>query len=229
MHKVSLPRVWARAFSTSSIAGFAQRWGKIFEDRQFLDSLAADGVSWLNTHGAAMHIAGAGGALQLVHAPVSLLPAPIPERYYKQLQQIMPALNTIMDKVSMDHDFLQNELKRSGDADPAFTGKLLSILSQLQKEGSAACPHRVAIHRNDFMMQPNVGPLMIEFNTIAASFGSLSTWVARLHQFLLQRFQADIAARAQGAVEDMAVLPPNDSLRGIADTLAEARNLHFRD
>eukprot|EP00457_Paulinella_chromatophora_P004822 gb/GEZN01004835.1/.p1 GENE.gb/GEZN01004835.1/~~gb/GEZN01004835.1/.p1 ORF type:complete len:517 (-),score=86.42 gb/GEZN01004835.1/:302-1852(-) len=222
-----------RRFSSQVPASeFQSNWSALFRDRAFVDSLAPEATTWLKTHGALMHIqtpsspSSPSGLLQITHAPISLLPAPIPRPYYQQLQKISPSLNTIMDKVSQDHQFLTTELARSGKADPDFTGKLLGILDKLQKEGSAACPHRVALHRNDFMMQPGKGPLMVEFNTIAASFGSLSSWVAKLHAFLLSRFHTQIALHTSGVVGKCGEVPLNNSLSGIARTLAEATLLH---
>ncbi len=56
--------------------------------------------------------------------------------------------------------------------------------------------------------------LQVELNTIAASFGSLSTLVSRMHQYLLNR--------AAACPSDAPQLPENNAMDEVADALAAA-------
>lgn len=48
----------------------------------------------------------------LVHAPVSLLPMPFPESHWKQACEVAPIFNELVDRVSLDSEFLQESLSR---------------------------------------------------------------------------------------------------------------------
>lgn len=48
----------------------------------------------------------------LVHAPISLLPVPFAESYWKQACEVAPIFNELVDHVSLDSEFLQESLSR---------------------------------------------------------------------------------------------------------------------
>lgn len=48
----------------------------------------------------------------LVHAPVSLLPMSFPESCWKQACEVAPIFNELVDRVSLDGEFLQESLSR---------------------------------------------------------------------------------------------------------------------
>mgnify|MGYP001054523843 CR=1 FL=1 len=56
--------------------------------------------------------------------------------------------------------------------------------------------------------------MQVELNTVASSFGCLSTLVGRLHRYLLQR-----SGTAAGQLER---LPPNNAMDNIVDAMAAA-------
>jgi len=73
-----------------------------------------------------------------------------------------------------------------------------------------------AILRNDFMLHSEPGTpfaaaelRQVEINTIAASFGCLSTLAARMHRRCLQLAAPDVIPH----------LPTNNATRGLADGL----------
>jgi glutathione synthase len=57
--------------------------------------------------------------------------------------------------------------------------------------------------------------LQVELNTIAASFGSLSTLVSQLHAYLIPRYPKSTPAT-------LGQLPPQDALNGFAKGLYQA-------
>lgn len=48
----------------------------------------------------------------MVHAPFALLPATFPESYWRQACELAPIFNELVDRVSLDGEFLQDSLSR---------------------------------------------------------------------------------------------------------------------
>lgn len=48
----------------------------------------------------------------MMHAPIALLPTPFPEIYWKQACDVAPIFNELIDRVSLDSQFLQDSLSR---------------------------------------------------------------------------------------------------------------------
>lgn len=48
----------------------------------------------------------------LVHAPISLLPSRLPESFWRQACELAPLFNELVDRVSLDGDFLQDSLSK---------------------------------------------------------------------------------------------------------------------
>lgn len=48
----------------------------------------------------------------LVHAPFSLLPTHLPESHWRQACELAPIFNELVDRVSLDGDFLQDSLSK---------------------------------------------------------------------------------------------------------------------
>lgn len=123
-------------------------------------------------------------------APISLLPNAFPRTAFEQAQDLAPAFNLLVDRISRDGDFLLETLGGGvSEADP-YTAKLLQLYRKIyleQKDPFAQQADRLGIHRSDYMLQGQ-RIKQIELNTIASSFASLSTKVANLHRFLMDRF-----------------------------------------
>ncbi|GER53544.1 methyltransferase [Striga asiatica] len=66
----------------------------------------------------------------LIHAPISLLPTPFPESHWKQACEVAPIFNELVDRVSLNSEFLQESLSRTKRVD-AFTARLLDIHAKI--------------------------------------------------------------------------------------------------
>jgi glutathione synthase len=64
--------------------------------------------------------------------------------------------------------------------------------------------------------------LQVEINTIASSFGCLSTKLSRLHRFMVHKVLGRPSSHERWA------LPPNDAIRGLAKGLAVAHGEYVR-
>ncbi|CAN6373287.1 unnamed protein product [Urochloa humidicola] len=123
----------------------------------------------------------------LVHAPFSLLPARFPASFWKQACELAPIFNELVDRVSLDGEFLQAALSRTKQVDE-FMARLLEIhekmLAMNKKEDI-----RLGLHRSDYMLDSETNSLLqIELNTISSSFPGLGSLVSELHRTLLKQY-----------------------------------------
>ncbi|XP_066356177.1 glutathione synthetase, chloroplastic-like isoform X1 [Miscanthus floridulus] len=122
----------------------------------------------------------------LVHAPFSLLPAHLPESFWRQACELAPIFNELVDRVSMDGNFLQDALSKTREVDD-FTSRLLEIhrkMMEINKEENI----RLGLHRSDYMLDSETSSLLqIELNTISASFPGLGSLVGDLHRTLIKQ------------------------------------------
>jgi hypothetical protein len=122
-------------------------------------------------------------------APVALIPNTFSNSSFEYAQNVQPIINTMIDKMSRDKDFLFKQLSPVAEAD-TFVARLLDIYGQLPDEIIKE-QVQIGLHRSDYMINLDENgkelPLQIEMNTIASSFGCLSKKVGDLHKFLLTR------------------------------------------
>jgi glutathione synthase len=134
-------------------------------------------------------------------APISLLPNAYPKPAFDRAVALAPSFNVLVDRVSRDAPFLQQTLGGSvAQADP-FTARLLALYHEIYNNDDTKVPaaiaaDRLGIHRSDYMLHKTSSDgndesysiKQVELNTIAASFAGLSCQVAKLHHYLLQRY-----------------------------------------
>nr|CAB3466053.1 unnamed protein product [Digitaria exilis] len=82
------------------------------------EEMAQEAAAWCALHGLVVGdranprsatVPGVG----LVHAPFSLLPARLPEHFWRQACELAPIFNELVDRVSLDGDFLQDSLSKT--------------------------------------------------------------------------------------------------------------------
>lgn len=187
-----------------------------------ITNLVEDAIAWCSQHGL---VYGAGLSdlpVATVPAPVSLLPVAYPRATFEKAKRAATAFNTMIDAVSRDDDYLQTTLRSAARHDD-FTARLLQLHSATAGVRAARrdTPRDflLAINRSDYMLHsPTSALLQVELNTIAASFGCLSTLVCRMHRYLLER------SGAPQSVLDR--LPFNDAKAELADALGAAVTAH---
>lgn len=139
-----------------------------------------------------IHMAGTKGLVsgtskhgEYCHVPMTLLPAMFSRTVFETAVTVNPIFNLLVDRIARDIPWLHSTLKKTGDADP-FTGKLLNISEQVQKDGLAQSAY-FGIFRSDYMLNKSDQRLLqVELNTIAASFGGLMAGVSEWHKFAMQ-------------------------------------------
>ncbi|XP_061689331.1 glutathione synthetase isoform X2 [Syngnathoides biaculeatus] len=153
------------------------------------------------------------------YAPFTLFPSPVPKAFFLQAMAVQPHYNTLVDKISQDPDFLQESLASTIAVDD-FTARLFKIHQLVLKDGRLQSIV-LGLNRSDYMLdQKEDGPMslkQIEINTIAASFGGLSSRMPDVHRHILQ---------VAGQVEVSQRILDNNPAFGLAKAVAKAWELY---
>ncbi|KAJ1276592.1 hypothetical protein BS78_05G226300 [Paspalum vaginatum] len=156
-----------------------------------LGEMVEDAAVWCAVHGLvvgdrAHPRSGTVPGVGLVHAPFSLLPARFPAPFWKQACELAPIFNELVDRVSLDGEFLQAALSRqiTFSADLFYQGccRLRGEYSYLTRQVDEFTARLLEIHEK--MMAVNKK----ELNTISSSFPGLGSLVSELHRTLLNRY-----------------------------------------
>mmetsp|Transcript_13631 Transcript_13631/g.54646 ORF Transcript_13631/g.54646 Transcript_13631/m.54646 type:complete len:490 (+) Transcript_13631:70-1539(+) len=122
----------------------------------------------------------------VVHTPFSLFPSPVNRDIYQYARELTPVLNRLVSEISRDHQFLLDTLSEVVQVDE-FTGRLMNIFKSavVQNGNRQVSPLEFGICRFDYFVTEDKTPLLrqVELNTIAASFGTMSTRATSLHKF----------------------------------------------
>jgi hypothetical protein len=117
----------------------------------------------------------------LLHAPFALLPMSFSKVYWDQAVELAPLFNELVDRVSLDGDFLQETLARTKEVD-SFTGRLLDIHAKMMKLNKKE-DVRLGLTRSDYMIDGATDQLLqVELNTISTSSNGLACGVCELHR-----------------------------------------------
>ncbi|ORZ19344.1 glutathione synthase [Absidia repens] len=162
----------------------------------------------------------------VTHAPLALYPTPFPRAEFYKAKNLQLPWNTLIHRMSQD-DQLITELMQTLSQVDDFMKRLYDIYVQVKSEGIAQSAS-LGIHRCDYLLHADLGKdtstariQQVEFNTIASSFGSLSTRTSELHKYLLS--SVDDYGHGQITMDQ---LPDNDAVESIALGLASAWKLY---
>ncbi|KAG7472412.1 hypothetical protein MATL_G00108550 [Megalops atlanticus] len=153
------------------------------------------------------------------YAPFTLFPSPVPRAVFHQALAVQPHFNRLVDRISQDPNFLKEALASTIKVDD-FTARLFSIYRHVLQEGRSQSIV-VGLNRSDYMLDQ--GPdgstalKQIEINTIAASFGGLSSRTPDVHRHIL---------KVAGRLEEQKLVLDNNPAAGLARALAKAWELY---
>jgi glutathione synthetase len=192
--------------------------------------------AWCAAHGVLMgsrrkeHNDGSGGDYYNVYepAPFALEPSPFPKVAFEKCYDLGKPWNSIVHAVAQSYEsWLRPTLLAAAESDPDFTGKLIALADDVIQRQQHAQRVALGIFRSDYLLQKrnddskdsmdSAYPLQVELNTIASSFGCLSTKVTQLHQFLY----SDSTNRRQQLID-------NPAATNIVDGLAAALQEYMR-
>ncbi|XP_028309433.1 glutathione synthetase [Gouania willdenowi] len=153
------------------------------------------------------------------YAPFTLFPTPVPKAVFHQALAVQTFYNTLVDKISQDSEFLQEALASTIAVDD-FTARLFKIHQMILKEGKSQ-DIVLGLNRSDYMLdQGGDGTSslkQIEINTIAASFGGLSSRTPDVHRLVLT---------VAGRKEESQQILDNNPAAGLARGIAKAWELY---
>ncbi|KAI9245110.1 glutathione synthase [Phascolomyces articulosus] len=198
-------------------------------DRQ---ALLNDAIDWAVAHGLLIRPpvekvsdSFENGSL-VTHAPFTLYPTPFPRAEFEKAKGLQQPWNTLIHKLSVDDALITEVMKELSGVDD-FMQKLYEIYLKTKEEGVMQRAS-LGIHRCDYLLHAEIGAdtksariQQVEFNTIASSFGSLSTYTSQLHRYLLQASE-----RYAAGVINIDQLPENRSVQAIAGGIASAWKLY---
>ncbi|GMH86079.1 hypothetical protein TrST_g2005 [Triparma strigata] len=125
-------------------------------------------------------------------APQTLTPCPISAEHMQLALKHSKTYNRMMYLAKKKFStWLKPHLMATSTSDPEFTGKLLSLAEFILSNSPSSYETPVlCVMRSDYMLDTssNPGPKLVEYNTIASSFGCLSTKLAKVHETLNKTF-----------------------------------------
>jgi len=175
------------------------------------DALVRESVVYAFAHGISMAVEGRGtDAPGYTHAPFSLFPTPIGRDAWDEALALGPVYARLVDRVAHDRSWLEQVLADVRGTD-AFTTRLCDVWSA----AGHAQPMMLGILRSDYMVDATTRHLLqVELNTIASSFGSLSSRISEMHAYLSGRYGLPCNE-----------LPANPAIVEIAAAIAHAHRL----
>lgn len=124
-------------------------------------------------------------------APVTLFPSLFPRSCFTEGLAIQQAYNELYSAIANDEAWLQSVVEQLLDIDD-FVTKLWQTHLEVKREGYVQ-DLSLGLFRSDYMVHQDPshsdsapGLKQVEFNTIASSFGGLSSQVSALHRYLLK-------------------------------------------
>lgn len=184
------------------------------------DDLVQDALVYASMHGLIVALqdkAFVNPDMAVIHAPLALFPVIFPRDRFMQAKQAMRLFNVLVDRVSSDEAYIERTLEKAARYDE-FTARLLSLLVSTRAARKSIPQISLGINRSDYMLDaPSGGFLQVELNTIASSFGCLSSITSDLHRHLNDKANLELEASR---------LPANNAIHGIPAALAAAVKAH---
>ncbi|XP_058266104.1 glutathione synthetase isoform X1 [Hemibagrus wyckioides] len=192
---------------------------ELFRNEKLIKELEEIAKDSALLHGVLMRTKESPNSSEVVsYAPFTLFPSPVPTVLFNQALEVATHFNRLIDRVSQSPHFLEEALASTIKVD-RFTAKLFNIYRQVQQE-----PQDMAIvlglNRSDYMIDHANGKealKQIELNTIAASFGGLSSQTPAVHRHIL---------KVAGLLKESKLILDNNPAAGLAKGLAMAWELY---
>ncbi|XP_069809436.1 glutathione synthetase [Dendropsophus ebraccatus] len=198
----------------------ADLWTDVFSDAKLLEEIVPVAIDTALLQGIVMRTKESPNSSDVVNfAPFTLLPSPVPRTLFEQAKSVQEDFNLLVDRLSQNPSFLENTLSSTIKVDD-FIEKLFKVYRHVLSEGLAQTVF-LGINRSDYMFDCRADGTtalkQIEINTIAASFGGLSSQTPAVHQHVL---------KALGKPEDVSNVLSNNPSLGISRGIARAWELY---
>ncbi|KAL2271667.1 hypothetical protein VTJ83DRAFT_1038 [Remersonia thermophila] len=153
-------------------------------------------------------------------APVTLFPSPFPKSCFEEAKAVQTQYNELYARISRDEEFLGHLVQQVAGGDD-FIDSLWKVHLRVKEEGYVQ-NLTLGLFRSDYMVHQDGNKLQIkqvEFNTIASSFGGLSSRTSLLHKYLAK---TEYPLLGNPIPPSSLELPENRSTEGLAAGLAAA-------
>lgn len=195
-------------------------WEDVFSNAQLLEEVAPIAVDSALLQGVLMRTKESPNSSDVVNfAPFTLLPSPVPRTLFEQAKSVQEDFNLLVDRLSQNPTFLEQTLNSAMKVDD-FIERLFKVYRHVLDEGLAQSVF-LGINRSDYMFDckenGTTALKQIEINTIAASFGGLSSRTPAVHQHVL---------RTLGKSEEASKILSNNPSLGISRGIAKAWELY---
>lgn len=179
-----------------------------------LEEIISKSKDWALMHGVCMRSKTNFNIDSLQFAPFVLTPSLYPRKEFEKAVNLQTILNDLIHRVAHDHQFLKETLAGTIQVDD-FTAKLFEIYETVHSEGFTQILS-LGLLRSDYFNTANNKILQVEFNTIASSFGGISSKFQLFHSYILNEL---------GHGDKVKNLPENNALSGLCDAMVEAWNI----
>jgi glutathione synthase len=155
--------------------------------------------------------------IPVVHAPFTMNSFKYPRAQFEKAISLAQLFNILVEQISRDPKWLIETLEPTAVTD-AFIHHLICIYKEVLQDGIKQTL-TLAINRSDYMLHDKEGDsrslLQVELNTIASSFGALSTRISEMHRELGAMGHINFSDNDQDTN-----IPINNALNEIANGLA---------
>jgi glutathione synthetase len=150
--------------------------------------------------------------------PFSFTASPIAVATLTQLQTVAPLLGRLTQQLANDDKLIQSVHAPLEAGDPFFA-EMLSCHRELHARPDEVLRVPLLLQRSDFMVDEQLGPKLVECNSIAAGMAPFGEQVHRLHAYLQQRWPDQYR---QYNTADAGQLLPNPATANMANAIDSA-------
>ncbi|XP_037938255.1 glutathione synthetase-like isoform X2 [Teleopsis dalmanni] len=186
------------------------------KDNELVD-IVQKAKDWAIMHGAAMRSKSNFSPDTLNFAPFVLVPSSFPRKEFERAIHLQPTINRLMHNVAHDEEFLTTTLADTIKVDE-FTGNLFNVYKKVLANGFGQAI-TLGLLRSDYLAHTFDDNTIrqVEINTVASSFGGISTYMMPLQSYVL---------RELNQAEKIARMPKNDALAGLCDGMIKAWEIY---
>lgn len=184
-----------------------------------------DKVHWAVTHSIIMGMKASNeddaSKIPVVHAPFTMNSFKYPRAQFEKAVYLAQLFNILVEQISRDPKWLIETLEPTAVTD-VFIRRLICVYKEVLQDGIKQTL-TLAINRSDYMLHEKEGDsrslLQVELNTIASSFGALSTRISEMHRELGAMGLINFSDNEIMDDKDINI-PINNALNEIANGLA---------
>lgn len=154
------------------------------------------------------------------HVPFSFTPCPISPAVLEQLDTTAPLLGKLTQLIADNDSLIQEVHAPLASGDPFFA-EMLSTHRALHSKPDELLRVPLLLQRSDFMVDEQLGPRLVECNSIAAGMAPFGERIGTLHHYLQQRWPAEFSRWHTPSSGSLVANPATDNMaRAIATASA---------